>query len=74
MSDQNETIFGYSWKDIQAMQQKTYTPKTVDMAAGDGKKPPTEADYKLLEKYGADGLRKLEYHGVLDRLNIPFEE
>ena len=65
------TIFGHSWNEIQAMQQKTHTPKTVN-AAGSGKSPATEQDYKLLEEHGEQGLRERELYGVLDRLNLPF--
>jgi hypothetical protein len=71
MSECDQKILGHSWEDIQKMQQKEYTPPTVSLA-GSGKKPPTEADYKMLEKYGEQGLRDMQYYGVLDRLNLPF--
>jgi len=69
----SDKVFGYEWEDIQKMQQKKDVPRTINLST-DGKQPATEADYKMLEKHGVDGLRKLEYYGVLDRLNIPFKE
>lgn len=69
----SDKIIGYEWDDIKRMQQKEDVRKVVNTST-DGKQPATEVDYKLLEKHGVDGLRKLEYYGVLDRLNIPFKE
>jgi len=66
---ERENILGYGFEDIRAMQQKTYVPRTIDLSK-DGKPKPTEADFKMLEKYGEDGLRKMEYFGVMDRLGI----
>lgn len=57
-------IFGRSWEDIQVMQQGG-PARAVDL----GPKPEaTDGDRKLLALHGADGLRKMNYWGVLDRL------
>lgn len=67
----SEKIFGHEWQDVQKMQQKEYVPKLVN-PHGTSKSQPTEADFKLLEIHGVDGLRSNGYFGVLDRLGIPF--
>ena len=36
-----DKIFGYDWKDIQAMQQKTYKPKKIDTSKPEQTKPIT---------------------------------
>ena len=62
-------IFDRSWKDIQAMQQGTYTPQAIDISKP-AKKPASDNDKALLSKHGINGLKKLGYFGVLDRLNV----
>ena len=62
-----DKIFGKSWDEIQAMQQgrheyKKITGKPIYPMA-------TDKDVELLEKHGMDGLTKLGYFGVLDRLS-----
>jgi hypothetical protein len=64
----SETIFGYAWEDIQAMQQGTYTRPTLGKMTGP--KPPTDADQALLVKYGEQGLRDKQLYGTMERLGI----
>lgn len=42
----------------------------VDLSVPPGPPPPTDADRALLEKHGEDGLRRMKYFGVLDRLHL----
>ena len=60
-------IFGYSWEQIQAAQQGKQFRKTID-ASKPINHTPTPQDLALLEKHGMDGLRDLQYFGVIDRL------
>jgi hypothetical protein len=71
MSEENQNIFGYTFEQIQRAQQGGRLNDTIDLSKV-SKKPPTEADYKMLEKYGEQGLREMQYFGVMDRLGIPF--
>ena len=63
----NELIFGYKWEEIQSMQQGTYTRPTITPAPAPD---ATQADYDLLVKHGIEGLKRMEFFGVLDRLAI----
>ena len=57
-------IFGRSWDEIQVMQQGGQARK-VDF----GPKPEaTDGDKALLAANGVEGLRKMGYWGVIDRL------
>lgn len=62
MSDQK--IFGYDWADIQRMQQRLPAPPVQRSADIDH----SESDRIALETHGIEGLKKLGYFGVLDRL------
>ena len=66
-------IFGRTWEDIQSMQQGKYTAPKVDMSKS-GKQPATDADRELLRKHGFDGLEKMGFFGVIDRLKNTEEE
>ena len=59
-------IFGYSWADIQRAQQggRLARPVTRTMAP----QGPSREDIELLQIHGADGLRAMQFHGTLDRL------
>ena len=67
MKDTHNTIFGYSWEEIQARQQGTYRPKPIVHT------PPAlanDADYKALERAGSmDALRQAGMFGIVDRLS-----
>ena len=65
----SETIFGYAWEDIQAIQQGTYKRPTLGNNPI-GPKPPTDADQALLVKYGEQGLRDKQLYGTMERLGI----
>ena len=56
-------IFGYTWDEIQAMQQRRYTP-----LAKAQKPEPSALDLQLLELHGIAGLEKMGFSGVVDRL------
>ena len=60
-------VFGYTWKQIQKAQQKMafreYIPSTPT-----GQKSATQADVDLLVKHGLEGLREMQFFGVIDRL------
>jgi hypothetical protein len=62
-----QTIFGYSWEDIQRAQQGGRLSSVVDTT----KTPTTasEADVLLLQEHGVAGLEKMGFCGVLDRLS-----
>lgn len=60
-----ENIFGYSFEEIQAMQQKKYVPRVIGFPVKSALK---EGDKEKLAKHGKDGLEKLGLFGVLDRL------
>lgn len=61
-------IFGYSFEEIQSMQQKQYKPKTVDMAEPTFDPVQEKADVAMLNGMGEAKLREIGYFGVLDRL------
>ena len=61
-----EKIFGYSFEEIQSMQQKKYVPSVV--TGFHVKSALKEGDKEKLAKHGKDGLEKLGLFGVLDRL------
>ena len=59
-------IFGHSWEEIQAMQQKTYVrPKVVHEPLPKA----TDKDRELLALHGIDRLKELGLMGVVDRLS-----
>ena len=60
-------IFGYTWEQIQSAQQGGRLHKTVDSSVS-GRSPATDKDRELLAEYGYDGLLKMGFHGVIDRL------
>ena len=61
-----DEIFGYSWADIQRAQQGGRLARPI---RGESKvAPPAREDIELLQIHGADGLRKMQFHGTLDRL------
>lgn len=64
----NDTIFGYAWDDIQRAQQGGSLARTIDTSKPAQDPPPTDADLALLAKHGSDGLRAMQYHGTIGRL------
>lgn len=58
------SIFGHTWDEIQAMQQKRTRPPILH------KENPTatEDDKKLLDSYGLPWLEANQFYGVIDRL------
>ena len=67
----SDKIFGYDWEDIQRAQRGGRLNRTIDTSKSPYSADTAErldADVKLLEQYGEDGLRDLAYFGVLDRL------
>ena len=60
-----DEIFGYSWADIQRAQQGGKLARPVIRSESKG---PTREDIELLQIHGADGLREMQFHGALDRL------
>jgi len=59
-------IFGYSWEEIQAMQQGTYDrPRAVHSPLPIA----TDKDRELLSLHGIEGLQELGLMGVVDRLS-----
>lgn len=68
---ENQTMnkfFGYDWDDIQRAQQGGRLSRPVVRTDDDINPDRLAHDRALLAQYGANGLRKLEYFGVLDRL------
>lgn len=66
-----DSILGHSWQEIQAAQMKQgRLGRAVDLSKP-AKPAATAADHELLEKHGAEGLRQMGFHGVLDRLGLP---
>ena len=65
----NDTIFGYEWSDIQRAQHGGRLGRTIDTSKP-VQDPPTDADLALLEKHGSDGLRAMQYHGTIGRLEF----
>jgi hypothetical protein len=63
MSDQK--IFGYDWADIQRAQNGGRISRPVQRSADIDH---SESDRIALETHGIEGLKKLGYFGVLDRL------
>lgn len=61
-----QLIFGFTWEEIQQMQQKQYQRPTISGPVH--RKHATKEDFELLKKHGEDGLRKLQFFGVLDRI------
>lgn len=65
----NDTIFGYTWEEIQIAQQGGRLGRVIDTS-----KPAIddsaieESDLKLLAQYGERKLRDMGYIGVIDRL------
>ncbi len=54
------TIFGYSWEDILAMQRKTYRPKPIDVRqAGDcGADPLGDGTFRMVPSGDVVGLEE----------------
>lgn len=62
----SETIFGYSWEEIQSRQQGTYKSKTIN---GPIVKPQaTDEDIAMLKQFGLEGLKEKQFFGVIGRL------
>lgn len=66
-----DLIFGRTWEEIQAMQNGTYKPRTVDMSKS-GKREPTERDRALLAEHGVAGLLEKKFLGTLDALDLMY--
>lgn len=62
----NSLIFGYSWEEIQAMQNKQYRPETV--SGKPNKQKANSQDAELLRTHGEKGLIDKGFYGVIDRL------
>lgn len=62
----NTKIFGYEWEEIKRAQMGS--PLGRRLPAKTGLPLATPSDWTLLEQHGETGLRRLGYHGVLDRL------
>ena len=61
-----ELLFGYTWEEIQSMQQGTYQRNLI---SGPSVKPiATEADIQLLKGRGLAYLQDNGLYGVIDRL------
>lgn len=54
-----QIIFGYTWEEIQQIQQKQYQRPTISVPVH--RKHATKEDFDLLKKHGEDGLRKLQF-------------
>lgn len=64
--DSSNDIFGYSWEQIQDMQQKRYKRPTL---SGSIRRPgASESDIAMFKEFGIEGLNKKGYDGVIDRL------
>ena len=63
MSDQK--IFGYDWADIQRAQNGGRLSRPITRSVDIDHR---ESDRIALETHGIEGLKKLGYFGVLDRL------
>jgi hypothetical protein len=62
-----ETIFGYTWAEVQALQQKQRITRPI---TGSSQQLATEKDYEMLKQYGSiDALTEARMHGVVFRLN-----
>lgn len=64
----DKTILGYQWEDINRAQQGGSLETSIRGPVVRSR--ATEKDLELLEKHGPDGLRELGMFGVLDRLQI----
>jgi hypothetical protein len=64
----NDLIFGYEWEEIKAAQQCKPVGRKIPKTITDGIKLCKKADLVLLEKHGIEGLKKMQFYGVLDRL------
>lgn len=65
MSNSSKKIFGYTWEEIQAMQQGKRVGKPINSSS---KPVATENDIKALGEYGIYGLIRKKFFGTLDRL------
>ena len=63
-----DTIFGYTWDEIKAAQQGKRSGRVIDTSKPAVKDDVSQDDLDLLAKHGEEGLRALQYFGVLDRL------
>ena len=61
-------IFGHTWQQIQRAQRGGHLSEKIDISKPPAIQLPTEKDLQLLEKHGFNGLEKLGFHGVLDRV------
>lgn len=60
-------VFGYEWEDIKRAQQREQTLSRQIL--GPIKFPDvTDEDRELLSAHGAEGLRRMGFNGVIDRL------
>ena len=61
----NDRIFGYEWADIQRAQQGGRLHKPINRTALD---LVTDQDRELLAQHGPEGLQRIGFYGVLDRV------
>ena len=65
----NNLIFGYTWEQIQKAQQGEVLGQIVPLATKAAKDDIcTRGDLELFEKYGEEGLKAMQFDGVIDRL------
>lgn len=63
----SDKIFGYDWEDIERAQQREQTLSRP--IRGPVKLPEvTDEDRELLSTYGPEGLKRMGFAGVIDRL------
>lgn len=62
-----EKIFGRKFEDIKQMQQKTYKPKLISVQID--LPVASDEDVALFAEHGINGLTKMKFFGVLDRIN-----
>lgn len=61
-----DLIFGYTWEEIQRAQNGGRLQKTICTPVSND--PAIKSDLALLEKHGIDGLKSMQFFGVIDRL------
>ena len=63
-----DTIFGYTWEEIQAAQQGKTLSRKIPARTQGYDDPCLPGDVDLLVRYGLKELENCGYYGVIDRL------
>jgi len=67
LNEMTDLIFGYEWEEIKLAQQGKPLGRKI-LSLTNNIDICKKSDLVLLEKHGIEGLKKMQFYGVLDRL------